>query len=125
VCARLATRDRHHRVIAAVAFAVALMVRPADGWGRAWARVAALGAGVIAPWVAFAAGYAAIGQLPAFLEWTIARNLRYATAGSAGSALGRGAAEIALCLAAACVPWVLAAREGLRPRADGIGRATV
>jgi len=123
ICAGLATLYRHHAVIAAVAFAVALMVRPADGWGRAWARVAALGAGVIAPWVAFAAGYAAIGQLPAFLEWTIARNLRYATAGSAGSALGRGAAEIALCLAAACVPWVLAARESLRPRADVVWRA--
>src|SRR5437764_7969633 len=111
ICVGLARLCRHHAVVAAGACAVALLVRPADGWRRALAGVAALAAGEIVPWVAVAAGYAALGQLPAFFEWTIARNFKYASAGSAGSALGRGAAEIALCLAAACVPWVLAARE--------------
>src|SRR5207237_9110800 len=87
------------------------------------ALVVAVAAGAIARWVAVAAGYAALGQLPAFLEWTLARNLRYAAGASAGSVLSRGAAEIALCLAAACVPWILAARESLRPRADVVWRA--
>jgi len=123
ICVGLATLYRHHAVIAAVAFGTALLVRPAEGWSGALGRVAALAAGVIAPWLAVAAGYAALGQLPAFLEWTIARNIGYASAANAGSALGRGAAEIALCLAAACVPWVLAARESLRPRADAVWRA--
>ena len=84
ICVGLATLYRHHAVISAVAFGVALLVRPADGWSRAWARVAALAAGAIAPWVAVAAGYSALGQLPAFLEWTIARNVRYAAGGSSG-----------------------------------------
>ena len=123
ICVGLATLYRHHAIITAVAFGMALLVRPADGWTRALARVAALAAGAIAPWVAVAAGYSALGQLPAFFEWTIVRNLRYAAGESAGSALGRGAAEIALCLAAACVPWVLAARESLRPREEVVWRA--
>jgi hypothetical protein len=123
ICVGLATLYRHHAVIAAAAFGVALLVHPADGWGRAAGRVAALAVGAIAPWIAVAAGYAALGQLPAFLEWTLARNFRYATAGSSGLAPGRAVAEIALCLGAACVPWVLAARASLRPRPDLVWRA--
>jgi hypothetical protein len=123
LCVGLATLYRHHAAIAAVAFALALLVRPADGWSRAFARASALAAGTVVPWVLVGTGYAAIGQLSAFVEWTIARNLSYASRGGAGSPLGRGMAEIALCLAAAGVPWVLAARESLRPRPDVVWRA--
>ena len=123
ICVGIATLYRHHAAITAVAFALALLVRPSDGSGRAFARVAALASGAIAPWVMAGAGYAALGQLPAFLEWTIARNLGYAGRASARFVLARGVAEIALCLGAACVPWVLAARESLRPRADVVWRA--
>src|SRR5437764_7838597 len=61
ICVGLATLYRHHAVISTVAFGVALLVRPADGWSRALARVAALATGAIAPWVALAAGYSALG----------------------------------------------------------------
>src|SRR5437762_3306745 len=84
ICVGLATLYRHHAVIAAVAFAVALLVRPADGWRRALAGVAALAAGGIVPWVAVAAGYAALGQLRA-----LPRSLRAGTASRRGCVVSR------------------------------------
>ncbi|MGZ6123807.1 MAG: ArnT family glycosyltransferase [Myxococcales bacterium] len=123
ICTGLATLYRHHAAVAAVAFGLALLVRPARGWTRAFAGVALLAAGTLAPWVVAGGVYALFGELPAFLDWTIGRNMAYATAASEGSSLARGVAPIALCVAAACVPWVLAARESLRPRADEVWRA--
>src|SRR5260370_38454537 len=69
----------------------------------------------MAPWVLAAAAYAAIGQFPAFIEWSFQRGLAYASHGRAGSALARAAGSPALCAGAACVPWVVAGGGTVRP----------
>ena len=123
LCAGIATLYRHQAAILPMALALAMLVRPESGWRRAIAGVAVLGAATLAPWAVAGGVYAALGQLPAFVDWTIARNLKYAGAGSAGSALARGVASTALCVGVALVPWVLAAREAMRPRQDVVWRA--
>lgn len=122
ICAGLATLYRHQAAIAPVALALALLVPPERGWGRALAGVASMAAGTLLPWAIAGGFYASLGQLPAFLDWTIWRNLSYATAGQAGSAIARGAAATAVCVGATCLPWALAVRESLRPRPDRVWR---
>jgi hypothetical protein len=73
------------------------------------------------PWVAAAGAYAALGQLPAFVEWTLTRNFAYAGKGAAGGELERFAQSTLLCVGLTIVPWVLAARRSLEP-ADLAGR---
>jgi 4-amino-4-deoxy-L-arabinose transferase-like glycosyltransferase len=123
ICAGLATLYRPQAAIVPLAFGVALLVRPAGGFARALGRVAAMAAGVFAPWAVAGAFYAVLGQLPAFVEWAFWRNLGYASSGSAGFGFGHGIAAIAFCVSAACVPWVLAARESVRSRDDEVWRA--
>ena len=122
ICAGLATLYRHQAAVVPVALCAAVLLTRECGRKRAIAQTAAMAAGALGPWVLCAGLYAAVDQLPAFFEWTVARNLQYAAAGRAGSALARGAASIAVCLAAACLPWVLALRESFRPRRDVVFR---
>jgi len=121
VCAGLATLYRHQGAVVPASLALALLVRPEQGWAKALGQSATLALGTLAPWACSAAAYAAIGQLPAFVEWTLSRNLLYAGAG-AGSVFLRGAQSTAVCVGAACLPWVLAVRETFRRRADPVWR---
>lgn len=119
----VASLYRHQAAVAAFSVAIALLVEWRRRPLRGLSQLAVLAAGTLLPWVIAAGAYGAIGQLPAFLDWTIGRNLEYASNGRAGSALARGATSTVVCLAATAVPWAFAARESLRPRADVIWRA--
>ena len=123
ICAGIATLYRPQAAIAPVAFGLALLFRPAGGYARALERVAAMAVGVLAPWVVAGAFYAVLGQLPTFVEWVFWRNLGYASSGGTGFGLAHGIAAAMFCVSAACVPWVLAARESVRLRDDEIWRA--
>ncbi len=119
VCVGVASLYRHQGAITAVALGLALLWEARRHPARSLLQVAALALGTALPWAAAAAAWAALGQLDAFEEWTVWRNLSYA---GQSSALLRGAATTLLCVSAAALPWVLAARESLRPREDVVWR---
>ncbi len=120
VCAGIATLYRHQAAIAPLALALGLLFTARTRWWGAFGRAWLMFVGTLAPWAIAAGWYASLGQLPAFLDWTIWRNISYATSGDTGSALQRGAVSTVVCVAAAFLPWALAARESLRPRADRV-----
>ncbi len=119
VCIGLASLYRHQGAIAAVALGLALLWEARREPARSLLQMAVLALGTVLPWGAAAGAWAALGQLDQFAEWTIWRNLAYA---GQSSALLRGAWVTVVCLAAAVLPWVLAARESFRPREDVVWR---
>src|SRR5216684_2039281 len=121
----VATLYRHQSGIAAIALGLAVLYQQRREPGRALAQVSVMALGSTAPWVLAAAAYAAIGQFPAFFEWSIKRGVAYASHGRAGSALARAAGSTALCVGATCVVWVLGVRETFRPRPDVVWRGLV
>ncbi len=119
-CIGIASLYRHQGALPALAFGLALL------WAsrldrRQLVRLAVLGASALLPWALAAGAYAVIGQLHAFVEWTILRNVAYAGKGAAGSAAARFAQSTLLCVGAAALPWALAARRSLRTRGDAVG----
>jgi 4-amino-4-deoxy-L-arabinose transferase-like glycosyltransferase len=83
-------------------------------WRRAAAAlVLSLAAGI--PWLVCLGWWSAHGQLPAFVDWVLARNFRY-TVREPGSAGLRFAESFAVCvLGAAPLVWVAAVRNLRRP----------
>ena len=119
LCIGLASLYRHQGGIAALALGLAVLSE------KRWGAFVLLALGSMLPWGVAAGAYAAIGQLPAFVDWVFVRNLAYAGKGAAGSALARGLLATLLCVSAALLPWILATRESLKPRDDLFWRALV
>ena len=83
---------------------------------RGLTRVLLMTFGFALPWLAAGAPYAAHGQLAAFYEWNLTRNLHYA-AHSVGSPLARCLVGIvAYAFGAAPLLWILACRRCRRIR---------
>lgn len=77
-------------------------------------RVPSLVCGFVAPWLVAVVPWVARGQLAAFYEWNVTRNLHYA-AHSVGSPLARGlVGALAYGFAAAPLAWILACRRSRR-----------
>ena len=77
-------------------------------------ELAALALGFALPWAASFAFYAALDQLPSFIDWVFTRNFQYAGKGMAGSAPARFFQSTLLCCGATLLPWALALRSCLR-----------
>jgi 4-amino-4-deoxy-L-arabinose transferase-like glycosyltransferase len=117
LCIAGATLFKHQAGILLVAMALALVWRRSGGW---LSRLAALFGGFCLPWAAVAGLYAARGELSAFYEWNVARNLFYSSYG-AGSAWERFAMGLLLYVVAATpLLWFYATRETLRGRGDPV-----
>jgi hypothetical protein len=72
--------------------------------------------GFVFPWAIAGALYLALGQLPAFLEWNIARNFMYASQGGTGHGWLRLVSALLVCVVAGTpLPWLLAIRGVLGP----------
>ena len=112
ICIGVASLYRHQGAIAGLALGMVLVFRLRVG------RLLTMASATLLPWTVAAGCYAAIGQLPAFLDWSLARNLAYAGKGAAGGAMLRFTQSTLLCVGACIVPWVLAARRSLRPGDD-------
>ena len=86
---------------------------------RGMRRVVALVFGFVVPWLVAIVPYAAHGQLGAFYEWNVTRNLHY-SAHSFGSPLVRGlVASLGYAFGASPLAWLLACRRSRRPRRAG------
>ncbi len=118
----LASLVKQQAGIALVAPGLAALL-PASVSGRSGLRVrfgraALLGLGFALPWAA-AVAIAARGDLGAFWEWVLARNL-HQVSGARGLSAWRALGSITLCLGACGLVWALAIRRLLRTR-DEIG----
>ncbi len=109
-CIGVASLYRQQGAIAGIGLGLALLLRGRVG------RVALMAAATLVPWGLAAGSYASIGELPAFLDWTLARNLAYAGKGAAGSALTRFLQSTVVCCGATILAWYFAARESVRAR---------
>jgi len=119
LCIGMASLYRHQGAAAAIAFGLAIV------WERRQlSRLLVLAVSLAIPWVAAAGAYAAVGQLPAFIEWTLARNFAYAGKAAAGGGIERFAQSTLLCIGLTIIPWLLAARRSLQP-SDLVGRGLV
>lgn len=114
LCAGLATLFKHQAGILVLALVAAqLWFQIADlGTHRAPARdflrIAWMGTGFVLPWAAALSFYAVRGELSAFWEWNLVRNLSYATNGATGDRLIRAAKAIGVCVIGGTpLPWLL------------------
>lgn len=109
--------------LAALGLAALLAARGggAAGLRRAAGRALALGAGFALPWAA-ALLVAWRNDLPAFLDWVLARNLHQVSDARASSAL-RAAGAIGLCVGGTALAWALAVRRALRRGRDPVAAA--
>jgi 4-amino-4-deoxy-L-arabinose transferase-like glycosyltransferase len=123
LCVGLAALFKHQAGIVLLALAVGAL------WSE-WrarrslgiARLVALGIGFSVPWGLAAGFYAAAGHWEAFFEWNVVRNFLY-VGHSAGSALGRFALSLLLCvLLGAPVLWTFAVRASLDRDGDSVRR---
>jgi len=89
-----------------------------SGVGRAVLRAVAVGAGFALPWAA-AIAIASRGDLAAFWDWVLARNLHQVSDARAHSAW-RALGSIGLCVSSAGLVWFLALRRAARAR-DEVG----
>src|SRR5258707_1238641 len=79
--------------------------------------------GFALPWTVALSFYAARGELAAFWEWNLFRNLGYISVGTTGQPILRAAKAIVVCvLGATPLPWLLSLR-GLRGPSDRIRTA--
>jgi len=115
ICIGIASLYRQPAGIAALALGLALLWQARQEPKRRLAQFGLLALGTVLPWIVAGGVYAAIGQLPAFVEWAIVRNFNYVGHGGNGAGI-RAAEAILLCVSATALPWALAARESFRRR---------
>ena len=123
----VATLFKHQAGILLVSMVLAQLFRkysrpanPSTGYAPGMRRALLIGAGFILPWAAAALLYARAGELRAFYEWNIERNLHYVGGGGSEHRWERFAHSFVLCiLAGTALPWVLSTIESAR-RGDPI-----
>lgn len=115
---------RHQAGILLVALGLALVIEAVrTRRARPVLRAALLAAGFALPWALTVAWFARVGQVGAFYEWVIERNLLYAGKGLPISP-GRVALGVLVgSVLTAPVPWFLATRETVAPVARGVSPA--
>jgi 4-amino-4-deoxy-L-arabinose transferase-like glycosyltransferase len=123
----IATLFRHQAGILLAAFAIGLII----SWARRErgmqiGRHLRLALGFAAPWVLTTLVFLALGELGAFYEWVIERNVFYAS--SSPFSMARMLQAIAVCVVlGAPLLWVLAVKEGIEGsralRTLGLGAA--
>jgi len=114
LCAALATLFKHQAGILIVALVAAeLWFQIADrvahrAPARDLLRFDWMAVGFVLPWAAALSFYAIRGELSAFWEWNLVRNISYATDGATGERLLRAVKAIAVCVVAGTpLPWLL------------------
>jgi hypothetical protein len=126
LCAAIATLFKHQAGILIVALLLAQLwfrisdLRAHRALPENHAEVTWVGLGFALPWTLALSFYAARGQLAAFWEWNVFRNLGYISVGATGQPVLRAAKAIVICvLGATPLPWLLSLR-GIRGPSDRI-----
>jgi hypothetical protein len=122
LCAAIATLFKHQAGILIVALLLAQLwfrirdLRAHRALPENHAELTSVALGFALPWAVAVSFYAARGELAAFWEWNVFRNLGYMSEGATGQSWVRAAKAILMCVAGATpLPWALSLLGMRRP----------